>query len=129
VEFSIRPSNENARPASLRSCAILSLPSDPRFDAVARLAARFYNGQAVFVSLIDGACVVQIVNPAAMSQAMKTPRDIAFCALTSLDSARAFIGELSAAMSVRQAEDRPRLRQRGIMNGGIACHLHHSRTV
>jgi signal transduction histidine kinase len=47
------PSNEAARLADLRSFGILDTPYDPRFDRLARLAARVFGTSGAVITLLD----------------------------------------------------------------------------
>jgi len=76
------PLDEDRRLAALQAFHILDTPPDPRFDRLARLAARLLETPIVLVSLIDAER--QWFKTCIGLSVPETPRDVAFCAYTIL---------------------------------------------
>jgi signal transduction histidine kinase len=72
------PENERERVERLRQYAILDTPAEPRFDRIARLAARLLACPIALVSLVDDRR--QWFKARVGLDATETPREDAFCA-------------------------------------------------
>ena len=78
------PPNEQERLADLQSFDILDTPEEEAFDEIARIASLIFDMPIALVSLVDEAR--QFFKAHIGLDATETPRDLAFCAHTILDS-------------------------------------------
>lgn len=78
------PANELERLADLQSFNILDTPEEEAFDEIARIASVIFDMPIALVSLVDEAR--QFFKAHIGLDATETPRDLAFCAHTILDS-------------------------------------------
>jgi transcriptional regulator with PAS, ATPase and Fis domain len=78
------PPNELERLADLQSFDILDTPEEPAFDEIARIASIIFDMPIALVSLVDEAR--QYFKARVGLDATETPRDVAFCAHTILES-------------------------------------------
>ncbi len=79
-----KPSNEIDRLEALRSCRLLDTEPEPGFDNLARHAAKIAQTPTALVSLVDGDR--QWFKARYGFAGHETPRDLAFCAHTILES-------------------------------------------
>ena len=84
---------EAGRPASLRACDVLDTLSDPRFDAVTRLATRLFDTPFALVSLVDDRRQWFRSAGGCLPAGSQTDHMVAFCAHTVLTSDRALVVE------------------------------------
>jgi transcriptional regulator with PAS, ATPase and Fis domain len=78
------PPNEEERLAELQSFDILDTPEEAAFDEIARIASIIFDMPIALVSLVDEAR--QFFKARVGLDASETPRDLAFCAHTILES-------------------------------------------
>ena len=78
------PPNEAERLAELNSLEILDTQEEPAFDEIARIASIIFDMPISLVSLVDEAR--QFFKARIGLDATETPRDVAFCAHTILES-------------------------------------------
>jgi transcriptional regulator with PAS, ATPase and Fis domain len=78
------PAEEQQRLADLKSFDILDTPEEQAFDEIAQIASQIFNMPIALVSLVDDAR--QFFKARVGLDAHATPRDVAFCAHTILES-------------------------------------------
>ena len=78
------PANELERLADLQSFDILDTPEEQAFDEIARIASIIFDMPIALISLVDEAR--QYFKARVGLDATETPRDVAFCAHTILES-------------------------------------------
>jgi class 3 adenylate cyclase len=76
------PENEDARLKAVQALGLLDTPAEERFDAVVRLAARFFQVPISYVALVDRER--QWFKSKFGFSDVETPREVAFCSFTIL---------------------------------------------